>query len=168
MKIIIYFLIAFTILSCFSESEKKQDLKKNEREAFKKKHHRLNQTGIILVKIDNNLLLNWDNKTGNIVKDKLFNNISLNFKEHSSTIFVNLTNIKTTSAVSCGKNTNLVVGDICYLLIDEIKNLPTYEILNAQYDTFNDGCKYPVGLFDAIQKNREKIKSRVIKFLKFK
>jgi len=165
MKNIIFFLTILTIFSCIRESEKKTALKKNVIKNVKKNHFKLDTVAVVLVKFDNGLYINWDNNTGSIKKDKLFKNIMFNFDKYKAILFENLTNLKNTSAISCAKKTNLVVGDISYLLIDEIKILPNYEILNTQCDTFDNNCKYPIGLFSAIEQNRKSLKSRIIKFL---
>lgn len=75
------------------------------------------------------------------------------------------------------KTENLKVGDIAYLALNEILNIPLFEVTNVQFDWFeNNGCRG--GLFNYIENNRNKFKEQVdqyylknklkLKFVKFK
>ena len=117
----------------------------------------------VLIKFDKNIMLNWDNKTGRIKEDSLFNKIISDFENNKYVLINKLADTSETKAMTCHKN--LVVGDLAFLIIDKVKQLPFFEITKVQCDHFTNECPYPEGYFEVIGRDRIKIKKEVSSLL---
>lgn len=121
---------------------------------------------IVLIRFGKSgILFNWNNSTGRIVEDALFHALVLRFKTDKTYLIDQITNLSVTAAIACGREDKLLIGDLAFLIIDKINNLPFFEITNAQCDVFKKGCPYPIGYFDVIKKDRLRIKERVKQYL---
>jgi hypothetical protein len=118
---------------------------------------------IVLIKIKD-IILKWDNINYTFIKDDSFEALRKNFKNHRDDIVSMIPDTSNTYAKICSQNKNLLLGDIAFLLVDNIITLPYADIFNVQIDVFYK-CSYPLGLFSIINNNRVEVKERVKKYL---
>lgn len=119
----------------------------------------------VLIHFKDSLSVTWSNTTSTIKKDTLFNILCRNFQKNESYFIAQINNLELTSAEACNKKTRLVKGDIAYLVIDQIKMLPFFEITGMQCDVFYAGCPYPDGFFQTIDQKRSEIAVKVERYL---
>jgi len=119
----------------------------------------------ILICIDS-IKVNWSKEKSEIIKDSLYNE-TISSKKKKDFIFLArlITDISTSDISYCKTNKRLKKGDLAFILIDKVYGLPYYQITGMQCDYFENGCPYPVGLFEAINKDRNKTRDNVLKYL---
>lgn len=125
----------------------------------------LSNQPIVLIKFNNGSSIHWNNLTSEIVADKLFVRLKHNYKNYRRYFIDQISNTNTTQATACGKKSELVVGDIAFLIIDKIDHLPAFKIMQTQFDVIDSNCHYPVGYFNTIDKNRNLIQKRTMHYL---
>jgi len=70
-----------------------------------------------------------------------------------------ITKVDKTAALNCEGNV-LAIGDIVFLVLDEIYRLPLMSIFQVQCDSYSAGCPYPNGYFEAINNDRHGVMQR--------
>lgn len=115
----------------------------------------------ITIQLSETIWIHWDNRSHRIASDSLLGFIAMNFSEMQQTITKQILDTTGTPAIACNANRNLVVGDIAFLLVDEVKRIPYFQVLGVQFDAFNFECSYPHGLFTYISEDREMVKRKV-------
>ena len=68
----------------------------------------------------------------------------------------------------CSKKVNLRKGDLAFILFYESNYIAPARDLGMQFDVFDDDCKFPCGILDYLEDNRELVKSVIIKKLQAK
>jgi hypothetical protein len=120
----------------------------------------------ILIKFEKSkIAFNWSNAKSEIIEDELYRNTLKNFKSQRNNLISQITDKSPTLAITCGKKSNLVMGDLAFLLIDKVEHLPFFEIAHVQCDVFNADCQYPYGYFGAIENHRTDIQNNVRTYL---
>lgn len=122
----------------------------------------------VLIKFgDSDILFHWNNLSSKIVVDSLFENLKHNYKKKSGYLVDQITNVTATSASACNKD-KLVIGDMAFLIINEIDGLPFFEVTHVQCDVFENNCPYPEGYFNVIGRDRKGIREKVKHYLLLK
>ena len=120
----------------------------------------------ILIKFKgSHISFNGSNSKNQIIDDMLYRDLLKSFKNERGFIINQITDVTPTLATTCGKKNNLVIGDLAFLLIDKIENLPFFEISHVQCDVYNTACPYPSGYFNAIENHRVDIQHNVKTYL---
>lgn len=119
----------------------------------------------ILVNLSNEVSFKWSNVSHEIVEDKLFLKIKKQFSQHYLSIVEDISNTTLTKAIECTSHRQLPIGDLAFLLIDKINNIPYFSVLGTQLDAFTNGCEYPKSLFDYLKFNRLEAKSKLKVYL---
>jgi hypothetical protein len=119
------------------------------------------QTETVQIHLSKNLYFNWNNSSGEIVKDSLYYELSKKFNENAFVFIDLVTNTSETKAISCQNGRHLLIGDLSFVIIDRFSQLPLVEILNTQTDVYNKDCRIPDGYLEAISRNRKEIKKRL-------
>jgi hypothetical protein len=117
---------------------------------------------IIHITLKSGIEFNWTNKEKQIVEDTFYNYIKNNFKKLKGQITSQIVDTTKTSAIACNAE-NLLIGDIVFILLNKIVFMPN--VIDMQLDVFEKDCKFPVGYFNAINRDRVKIKERINEFL---
>lgn len=141
-----------------------------EHEKFKLKHENFNlenfynqiNRDVILVEVTNDKYLNWDNCKYEIVKDKFWIELKKDYLSNKVEYIELIEDTTNTDAYICGLRKNLVKGDIAFLIIDEVDNIPLFSVFDIQFDVFDNNCKYPNGLFSSLNKKRSFFKSKLL------
>jgi hypothetical protein len=121
-----------------------------------------NIDNIVEIQIIDDIAIRWDNNTHLIIEDNLWSTIDSVYSNDKSLIINEILNVKLTPAKSCSIERNLYVGDIVFIIINKIENLPLINIINTQCDFFESGCPYPIGMFDAINIDRNEVKNNIL------
>jgi hypothetical protein len=70
----------------------------------------------------------------------------------------------------CDQEAEIKKGDVAYLLLDKAlppnEGIPFYDLFQIQLDFYE--CKYPFGLFDYIDENRNMVSQKVMAYLRSK
>ncbi len=120
---------------------------------------------VILIEVINDKYLNWDNCKYEIVKDKFWIELKKDYLLNKVKYIELIEDTNSTNAYICGLRKNLVKGDIAFLIIDEVDNIPFFSVFHVQWDVFNNNCKYPDGLFSSLNKKRSFFKSKLLEYL---
>jgi hypothetical protein len=163
MKIII--LLFGALVSCISKNESSKDCiiqdsidVNNElgiSEAF--------TDSLVYVYIPYFGILKWNNITGNIERDSLYKKFLSKYENNKLILADKIGDETETQAISCGRKSKLLVGDLVFLLIMDISKIPNP--IHSQLDVFEKGCPYPASYFDVISKDRLGISARVKAYL---
>lgn len=95
---------------------------------------------IILIQLSDSIQFHWDNRKYVIIDDRLFRRAAMAFRKNKDIVVEQIINEEKTSARVCGMERNLVIGDLAFLLIDEIENIPHIDALHVQWDAFDFEC----------------------------
>ena len=68
----------------------------------------------------------------------------------------------------CSKKKNLRKGDLAFILLYDSKYIAPAHDLGMQFDVFDNDCRFPCGLLDYLEDNRELVKNIIIKKLQAK
>lgn len=63
----------------------------------------------------------------------------------------------------CSKKKNLRKGDLAFILLYDSKYIAPAHDLGMQFDVFDNDCRFPCGLLDYLEDNRELVKNIIIK-----
>jgi len=124
-------------------------------------HNQINRD-VILIEVINDKYLNWDNCKYEIVKDKFWIELKKDYLLNKVKYIKLIEDTTNTDAYICGLRKNLVKGDIAFLIIDEVDNIPLFSVFDIQFDVFDNNCKYPNGLFSSLNKKRSFFKSKLL------
>ena len=91
---------------------------------------------MIRVQLADDIIFHWNNNTSKIKKDKYFQNIVDHFQEKKEYLVALFLDTTSTPAVVCGFDSNLVIGDLVFLLIEEIVDIPWASVFYFQLDCF--------------------------------
>ena len=68
----------------------------------------------------------------------------------------------------CSKKRNLRKGDLAFILLYDSNYIAPAHDLGMQFDAFDNDCRFPCGLLDFLEDNRELVKNIIIKKLQAK
>jgi hypothetical protein len=120
---------------------------------------------VLLIRLSDDISIHWNNKSQDIVNDALLSSIRASFTDIKQNLVDQILNTSVTPARICSTKRNLVVGDMAFLLIDKIKDVPFFQVFGIQCDFFERDCKYPYGMFDYMNNYREEAKSKLELYL---
>lgn len=105
--------------------------------------------------------MRWDNTAQDFIVDSSFVVLRKEFGRLKSYLLREITNSTETAAKVCGKAGNLAVGDVAFLGVSALHPFPFFEALAIQLDVYEMGCKYPVGMFKALDRDRELMRRKL-------
>lgn len=147
-----YVLFLFMLASC-SNNHQDNKLKLSSEEADSK----IYVDSIALVTFEKFCTVKWNNQTSQFLEDSSFALLESQI-EHNSTEFIDIiTDLTETDAVACPYNQPLRTGDLAFIALNKLRNLPLFEIFETQLDVKYDDCCYSYGIFELLQKNRESV-----------
>ena len=118
--------------------------------------HSFAQTDEINKKIDSLKYLGKDAYTCNSV----YWHIVLLGKDAIPLLIARMDDTTQTQATYVCKKGNLKLGDICYKVLQEIMEIPTFYVTHIQFDVIDEN-RCQVGVYDYLDSNREKYKQQV-------
>lgn len=127
----------------------------------------------VLIEINNCVKFRWSNDDFCIVKDNLFYETKEKINDLELCLLDGICDRKKTPALMCGMNyrrnnkkRNLKKGDLAFLMLDEIYNIPYYKVFDVELDSYDGLCKYPDFLIYVLDKNRGCFKNKLEMYLK--
>ncbi|WP_417368847.1 hypothetical protein [Flavobacterium beibuense] len=116
---------------------------------------------LVAIRLNKYVNFYWNNNSHMIMGTDKFTDMPHHVKLLIASQIVNTIN---SEALNC-ENESLPEGDLAFLVIDKTEKLPLMKILNTQLDVYPYNCPYPLGLFQAIENDREGVSQRVIEYL---
>ncbi|WP_417357616.1 hypothetical protein [Flavobacterium sp.] len=117
---------------------------------------------LVAIRLNKYVSFYWNNNSHMIMGADKFTGMPYHVKLLIALQIVNTIN---SEALDC-ENKPLPEGDLAFLVLDKTEKLPLMKILNTQLDVYPYNCPYPLGLFQAIENDREGVSQRVIEYLK--
>lgn len=108
-----------------------------------------------LIEINSDILFYWDNSTSEIVKDELWKKLKTNYYSYKRTLIKEVSNQKLTEAKVCYVEDKLTKGQMAFILLDQLDDIPYATVFKTQYCVFHLGCPYVDGLIESIASNRK-------------
>jgi len=121
---------------------------------------------LVLVELSEGTSINWSVRSSKIVHDRYFSLAEKMFPLNKKILIDLIADSTETSVTACGIDRMLTRGELAFLLIDEIKNLPNRSIIDMQFDVLEWNCPYPLYYLDFINHNRVDIRKKVKLYLK--
>ena len=115
----------------------------------------------IKVEFENQFTLYWDCVNHKIIRDDNYYGILEN-KENVRAIGFFITDKKKVCNFVCSKKKSLKKGDVAYLFLSENGFVYEAKDLGEQFDVLYSDCRYPYGLLDYIEKNRNIVFKKVM------
>ncbi len=112
---------------------------------------------LILVEIKPNVTVYWNPENSTIVQDSSFNYVELNFNTLGTEIIEAILDTTETTLKICDAKTNVVIGDIAFILAKKIAKCSYVEIFDVEMDAYVD-CLYPSGFLESLHLNRKMAK----------
>jgi hypothetical protein len=126
-------------------------------------------SNIILIELTKSVYINWDNASHTIVEDELFFELK---KKPNSMLLECMRDTTLTKAIICGVNSLsneeqqvMKKGDLAFLVLDKIYDIPYYAVLEVQLDSFSCLCKHPDYLIYLLNKNRSDYVNKIRDFI---
>lgn len=120
---------------------------------------------LVIVRFNSRIEMDWDNVRSSFVENEKYYAIKKQFQEFQSDLIQIINDTSLTVASSCSGSRNLSIGELSFLLIDQIMKIPYFDVFGVQFDVYRFGCQTPVGLLDYVSKNRKLVSDRLTQFL---
>ncbi len=116
------------------------------------------------------IAVRWNVASQAVQHDDLFDSLRQRVKnrKHLSALIAAINDTTLLPFSSCAKKTNLRVGDIAYMALDQIKHIAVWRDLGFQCDVFTGNCHYCDFMFDAFEHNRYEMERKVRRVFGFK
>ncbi|MES2430944.1 MAG: hypothetical protein V4556_08405 [Bacteroidota bacterium] len=121
---------------------------------------------IILISIFRGVEIHWNKRTNSIEEDSLLKKITQQFQDYKIALADEIENTFKTKIYVCPDGEELMAGDIAYLIIDKIVQIPVLKIMGVQFDLYQNECPYPVSFFGFLKKQRAFVSKNVKDYLK--
>jgi hypothetical protein len=118
-----------------------------------------------LIEISTKMLVHWDAEEERIRQDSLFMHLSRNFEDYKFELINSISDTSSTRVSACYKQNQIRKGDIAFMVLSEVRDIPLFKVFRVQFDVYDVNCRYPEGLFDYIEENRELVKNQTYEFL---
>jgi hypothetical protein len=128
------------------------------------------QFPLLKINLSPKIAIHWDNKTSTIVKDYLYYQVIKQFNIIAPELINAIVDTTTTQAIGCPENNILKIGDVAYVLLNDINLLPLSlgQELRIQTDVLVLPCVHFSGTFFLLSENRQLIKMKYLELLKKK
>lgn len=123
---------------------------------------------ILLIQLTNEVSLSWNQNSSKIVRDKHYDFAQKTFPLNKNALIDLISDSIHTTAYSCGTDFPLTRGQLAFLLIREIKDLPNTGVTDIKYEIYHFtsfDCPYASIFFSEMYYNRHEIKEKVKKYL---
>jgi hypothetical protein len=120
---------------------------------------------LVIVRFNSRIEMDWDNVSSSFVENERYYSIKKQFQEFQSDLIQIINDTSLTEARSCSGSRNLSIGELSFLLIDQIIKIPYFDLFGVQFDVYRFGCETPVGLLEYVSKNRKLVTDRLTQFL---
>jgi len=167
----IHFFIILLIIICFfgCSSSNTQKLELNNKNTLNDSIISIENTNtatlisdsLVYIDLGENVIFQWNNNSSEILYDSLYQKIVDDFFYKQKYIITLILDTSITPAIICSYNKNLRVGDLVFLLLDNICDIPFFVIFKRQLD-FSYDCRYPLGLIETITFNRKLVYENLI------
>lgn len=154
MKFLANSLLIMIILTCFTKTDIKKQSSINQIE-----------NGDVLISLNDSISFHWDNQKYKFVEDSLWKLLENDYQNLEPVLIDLILDTNESQAKICSIERNLYKGDLSFLVLDKINNLPYIDIFHTQWDSFDVDCNYPGGMLWYINKNRSEIKQSVSNYL---
>lgn len=108
----------------------------------------------VQVYICDTISINWDNCNNDIIEDTYYAAAIVYYNESKCRMTEAIINSNVTSAKICNLDRNLFAGEVAFLFIDKLENLPYASIFQVQFDVLTIDCPYLYGIPEGIYENR--------------
>lgn len=116
---------------------------------------------LVAIRLNKYVSFYWNNNSHTIMDADKFTGMPHHVKLLIASQIVNTIN---SEALNC-EDKPLPEGDLAFLVLDKTEKFSLMKILNTQLDVYSYNCRYPLGLFQAIENDREGVSQRVIEYL---
>ena len=118
-----------------------------------------------LIHITSKISIHWNANEKRIIKDSLSMHLRRHFDEYKFELVNAISETSSTHISACYKQNQIRKGDIAFMILEDIRNIPLSEVFQVQFDVYEANCRYPVGLFYHIEENRELVRKQTYEFL---
>lgn len=119
-----------------------------------------------LIEINPDIIFYWDNSTSEIVKDELWSTLKANYYKFKRTLINEVSNQKLTEAEVCYVEGKLTKGQMAFIALDQLEDIPYFTVFKMQYCVIHLGCPYADGLIESIVHNKKASKQLMKYFYK--
>lgn len=113
------------------------------------------KNSVKLIEINSEIKFNWDNSTSKIVEDELWNNLKTLYQTHKRTLIKEVGNHEITSAKVCKVKDKLTKGQMAFIVLDQLEDIPYALVFRSQYCVKYIDCPYLGGLIESIENNQD-------------
>lgn len=155
--------ILLLLISIFIQcKEKGSEEKKVQNVIEDNQYHETYTSDTITVEFDGGVKLLWDMINETIVEDS--NYYTLKDSPIDKTVVNSISDTTNLHIPLCSKTGYLRKGDLAFIILWEIHPTVAHVGLERYFDTLESfpECKYPDGLFDYLEDNRDIIKERIL------
>jgi len=99
----------------------------------------------------------WKNLTSQFVEDSSYFALKSRVTNNKMDFVKMILDSTETNAVACSYKLHLAKGDLAFIILHKLYNLPLFEIYESQLDVLKYDCPYPDGMFELLHKERKKI-----------
>ena len=115
----------------------------------------------LTVELEGGIKLLWDRKNDKIIKDSIF--YALKGASINKNIVNSISDTTNLYVSVCSKDSNLRKGDVAFIALCDFNQIHIAKDLGYQFDVFDPPCKYPYGMLDCLELDREEIKEKILK-----
>ena len=107
----------------------------------------------------------WNSSTNDFEKDIFYKKLQKDIHKYKFILTNMIADTTDVNVSVCRNKYKLFKGDVAYILLDKLIDLPKFKIFNMQFDVYDEKCKnLHYEFIDFIQKNRLFVKNKVKKY----
>lgn len=119
---------------------------------------------VCTMKLAEGITISWDNRTHSFY-ETIKGKKTWYYRERDY-LMEQLSSPEPTPCLGCD-NQSLSLGVLTFLYCNTYEHFPFYTMFGMQFDVWEEGCPYPVGLLDYLENNRNTLKESVMPHLKY-
>jgi hypothetical protein len=108
-----------------------------------------------MIELNSEIKFHWNNTTSKIIKDNLWADTQSSYERNKVALIKMVRNKELTNAEICLVNEPITKGQMAFVVLDELEDIPYAMIFKSQYCVINPGCPYIGGLIQSINNNTE-------------
>jgi len=116
---------------------------------------------VYTVQLKNGISFRWSNTKSMIIKDGLLDSTLQAYPNIKKQLVHQILDNTKVPAMVCTMDKNLRKGDLAFLLLLEIGDIPLLKVFQIQWDSYKYNCFYPSGLMKYISNNRKEAKEKL-------
>ncbi|MBN4070951.1 hypothetical protein JYT72_00445 [Crocinitomix catalasitica] len=110
----------------------------------------------VTITLSEHVLFKWSNLESGIVENNQWDSTKNYIESHQLETIKLIMDETVTRAFECAEDTSMTRGQLAFAAFDLVINVPYNEVFPIQLDAVEEGCRYPVGLFQFIRENHKK------------